>query len=223
MSKNEDFDPFGVNDQPPPEPPRESGDNGKGEDDRPAPNKKKKRKLSSARKVAYAAVGTAIAVVMMVLTAYLPITVAPLVMISLCYNIVTEKCGLVYGIMTILASIGLGLLCCMANIGVMLVVVVVFVPYSLLCLPLKKLDYTSVKKALIRIAVIAVFAALCVLWVFLLGSLVAGFIDLNELMSNIGGSFAVGYIVVTLIAVILFVCVDLLFINLGKQIVKKLK
>ena len=223
-NNNGEFDPFGTSEAP------ESGRNDAdgapaGEPKTPPepPRRKKKRRLSSGRKIAYAAVGTAIAVVMMVLTCYLPITVAPLVMISLCYNIVSDKCGLGYGIMTILASVGLGFLCCMGNLGVMLVVVVVFVPYSLLCLPLKRLDYSSLKKAFIRIAVIAVFAALAVLFVFLLGANVAGYIDLGALMSDIGGSFAIGYIVVTLAAIILFVCVDLLFINVGKQIVRKLK
>lgn len=217
-NNNDDFDPFQST--------GENNENGEPQsEDVPSskPPRRKKPRLSGGRKIAYSAVGTAIAVVMMVLTCYLPLTVAPLVMISLCYNIVSEKCGLGYGIMTIIASVGLGLLCCMSNIGVMLIVAVVFVPYSLICLPLKKLDYSSLKKALIRIVIIAAFGALCVLWVYLLGSIVAGFVDLESLIGNIGSSFAIGYTVITLIAVILFVCVDLLFINVGKQIVKKLK
>ena len=221
--KSDGFDPFGESE-------RKEGQKGDGasaggpqELSPGPPRRKKKRKLSNGRKISYAAVGTAIAVVMMVLTCYLPVTVAPLVMISLCYNIVSEKCGLGYGILTILASVGLGFLCCIGSIGVMIVVVVVFVPYSLLCLPMKRLDYSSVKKAAIRIVIIAAFAALAVQFVFLLGANVAGYIDLAALMSDIGGSFAIGYIVVTLVAVILFVCIDLLFINVGKQIVKKLK
>lgn len=219
--QNDDFDPFGENEN---INAAAGGGNAAGGPSAPEPpRKKRRRRLSSGRKIAYAAVGTAIAVVMMVLTCYLPVTVAPLVMISLCYNIVSDKCGLGYGIMTILASVGLGFLCCMANIGVMLVVVIVFVPYSLICLPMKKLDYSSPKKAFARIAVISVFAALSVLFVYLLGGLVAGYVDLGSLMANIGSSFALGYIVVTLVAVVLFVCVDLLFISVGKQIVKKLK
>lgn len=220
MSENmttppDDFDPFGDipesgKEAPPPE--------------RKPERPRKKRSASRSRRVAYAAVGTAISVVMMVLTCYLPLTVAPLVMISLCYNVVTDKCGVGYGIMTVLASVGLGFLCCAANVAVLLIVVIVFVPYSALCLLLGRLrlDYGGVRKALIRGVSIAAFAALEVLFIYLLGGIVADFIDLAGLMSAIG-SLAVGYVVVTLLAIVVFLCIDFLFIAMGRQITRRLK
>lgn len=217
MSDPRDIDPFG--DDPVPEPqPRDS------EPPEPErkPEKKKKRRLSQARKITYSATAAAIAMVMMILTCYLPLTVAPLVMISLCYNVVIDRCGFGYGIMTMLVSVGLGFLCCAANVGVLLIVAVVFVPYSFVCVPLKKLDYSGLKKALVRIAVITVFAALEVLFVFLLGNLVTDYIDIAGMIESIG-NFAAGYIVVTIVAVILFVCVDVLFVMLGKQAARVLK
>ncbi len=190
--------------------------------DKPHP-KRKIRNLTDGRKLAYSSTAAAISIVMTVLTCYLPITVAPLVMISLCYNIVMERCGLSYGIMTIVTSVGLGFLCSAANIAVLLMVAVVFVPYSLICAAIRKFDYSTIKTACLRIAVVSVFAALDVLFVFLLGALVADYADIASLISRIGNNFALGYIFVTLIAVLLFVCIDWLFVRLSKTIVKRLK
>ncbi len=183
----------------------------------------KKKKVSPGRKIAYSAVGTALSLIMIALTCYLPLTAAPLVMISLSFNIVTEKCGLGYGIMCMLASVGLGFVICIGAIGVMLIVVVVFVPYSLLCVFLRKLDYSSVKKALLRMPIIAAFAALETFFVWLLGSVVVGYVDITGIIQRIGGAFAAGYIVVTLIAVLIFEAIDWMFVTFGKAIVKKLK
>lgn len=185
--------------------------------------KKKKKKASPGRKIAYTAVGTALSLVMIALTCYLPLTVAPLVMISLCYNIVAEKCGAGYGIMCMLASVGLGFVVCIGAIGVMLIVVVVFVPYSILCMFIRKLDYSSVKKALIRIAIIASFGALETFFVYLLGALVMNYVDMGEIIGKISGSFAWGYVAITGIVVVLFMAIDWMFVTFGKFIVGKLK
>lgn len=186
-------------------------------------SKRKRPQLSDGRKIAYAATAAAVSIVMTVLTCYLPITVAPLVMISLSYNIVIERCGLSYGLMTIIASVGLGFLCSAANIAVLLIIAIVFVPYSLICAAIRRFDYSTVKSACVRIVVISAVAALDVLFIYLLGGFVANYADITSLISRIGNSFALGYILVTLVAVLLFLCIDWLFIRLGKIIVKKLK
>ena len=205
------------------EPEIKQGESLETEDLPPAkPIKKKKRKNTPARNVAITGTLTAISVVMMALTCYLPLTIAPLVVISLCYNLAFEKCGVPYGVMGILASVGVGFLVCAANVEILLIVTVVFVPYSLLSLLMRKLDYSTMKKAIVRIVIVTAFGALEVLFVYLLGALVAGYIDLSGIIGKIGGEFALGYVIITLISIIIFVCVDLLFMRLVKQIAKSL-
>ncbi len=125
--------------------------------------------------------------------------------------------------MTIIASVGLGFLCSAANIAVLFIIAIVFVPYSLICAAIRRFDYSTVKSACVRIVVISAVAALDVLFIYLLGGFVANYADITSLISRIGNSFALGYILVTLVAVLLFLCIDWLFIRLGKIIVKKLK
>lgn len=211
---NEPFEEFAPNEPPAPQGERPP-EGGKSE-------KKKKKRASPAKKIATAAVGTALAVVMITLTCYLPLTVLPLVMISLCFNIVTERCGVWYGFASALAAVGLGFLVCAGNIAVMLIVVVVFVPYSVLCFCLRRLDYGSVKKALLRAAIVVAYASLDLFFVFLLGELVAAYAPLEDIFARIGG-FAVGYAVCTLVFDVLFVCIDWMFVLCGKWIVRKLK
>ena len=218
MSGNNGFDPF---DDFPDSPENNGEPNGnKGKDIEP---KRKKKKASPGRKIAYTAVGTALSLIMIAMTCYLPLTVAPLVMISLCYNIVADKCGIGYGVLCMLASVGLGFVICIGAIGVMLIVVVVFVPYSIICVFLRKFDYSSIKYALIRIGIIAVFAALETFFVYLLGSLGVGYVDFGAIIDKVGGAFAVGYLVITLIVIVLFIAIDWMFVTFGKIIVKKLK
>lgn len=218
MSTNSGFDPF---DDLPDSPDNNGEPNGNEWKDKEP--KKKKKKASQGRKIAYTAVGTALSLVMIALTCYLPLTVAPLVMVSLCYNIVAEKCGIGYGILCMMASVGLGFVVCIGAIGVMLIVVVVFVPYSIICVFLRKIDFSSIKNTLIRIGIIAAFAALETFFVYLLGSLIVGYVDFGAIIDKIGSAFAVGYLVITLIVVVLFIAIDWMFVTFSKIIVKKLK
>lgn len=213
MSTNNGFDPFDDL------PPTDGGEDVK-KDKEP---KKKKKKVSQGRKVAYTAVGAALSLVMITLTCYLPLTVAPLVMISLCFNIVAEKCGIGYGVLCMAVSVGLGFVICIGAIAVMLIVVVVFVPYSLVCVLLRKLDYSSLKKTLIRIGVVTAFAALETFFVYLLGSLIVGYVDFMAIIDKFGGVFAVGYLLITLIVIALFVAIDWMYVTVGKVIIKHLK
>ncbi len=185
-----------------------------------------KKKVSPARKIAYTAVGTALALAMIALTCYVPVvTIAPLIMISVSYNIVADKCGIGYGIVCMLASVGLGFLVCIGAIGVMLIVLVVFVPYSALCFLIRPLGYTSVGKGAARAGIVAAFGALETFFVWLLGSLVFTYVNIGEMIDKLmqGGSFAAGYLIITVIAMIIFIAVDIMYMTFGQMVVKKLK
>lgn len=211
-------DPFGST-------PESSGGEAPGSGGQPRPPRKKR--LPPARKVAYSAIGAALSVVMITVAAWLPVTVAPLVLISICYNIVSEKCGIGYGIITMLVSVALGFLCSAANVAVLVLVAVVFVPYSLLCFFICRLDYKGVPRTVARMLIVAAFAALEVLIVYNIGNAlitVNDYVDLSGIISFIaGGNFALGYVMVTLIAVVLFVLVDFVYVYFSRRIIAKLK
>lgn len=232
--KKMDDDPFGIdggsdeNDVPHPSGPEQNGSDGGGSSSPPVPpGKRGRRRMPPARKVAYSAIGAALSVVMITIAAWLPVTVAPLVLISVCYNIVAEKCGIGYGLITMVVSVALGFLCSAANIAVLVLIAVVFVPYSLLCMLIRRLDYRRVPSAIVRLIVVAAFAALEVLVVYNIGNALVGvndYVDLANIISFIaGGNFGIGYTMVTLLAVVLFVLVDLVYVYFCRRIVTKLK
>ena len=232
--KKMDDDPFGIdggsdeNDVPHPSGPEQNGSDGGGSSSPPVPpGKRSRRRMPPARKVAYSAIGAALSVVMITIAAWLPVTVAPLVLISVCYNIVAEKCGIGYGLITMVVSVALGFLCSAANIAVLVLIAVVFVPYSLLCMLIRRLDYRRVPSAIVRLIVVAAFAALEVLVVYNIGNALVGvndYVDLSNIISFIaGGNFGIGYTMVTLLAVVLFVLVDLVYVYFCRRIVTKLK
>ena len=103
--------------------PESSGGEAPGSGGQPRPPRKKR--LPPARKVAYSAIGAALSVVMITIAAWLPVTVAPLVLISICYHIVSDKCGIGYGVITMLVIAALGSLCSAANVAAPLLVAAV--------------------------------------------------------------------------------------------------
>ena len=206
-------DPFG-----PSEPEEERGEQ---------PGRRRRRKFPPARKLAYAAIGAALSVVMIAIAAWLPVTVAPLVLVSISWNVVAEKCGPLYGLLSMAAGVTLGFLCSAANIAMLVLVAVVFVPYSLFCMLAKRLDYRTLPKSVVRILLIAAFAALEVLIVYNLGNALVGvndYIDIARLISAAaGGNFALGYAMITLIAVLAFVLIDFVYVYFSRRILSKLK
>lgn len=183
----------------------------------------KRKKPPTSRKITFAAVGAAIIVVMMVIVSYLPLTVAPLIGVALSAVVVCDKCGIGYGITALLVGTGLGFLCGALNVAVLLIVLVIFYPYTIMCVLMRKLDYRNLKSAFIRLIILCVFAALSVLFMYLLGGLVADYSDINGIIEKMGMSFGAAYIIITIIAILIFICIDYIFMQLSKQIVKHLK
>lgn len=194
---------------------------GKGRGDR--------RRLPPTRRLAYAAISAALAVVMITIAAWLPVTAAPLLITNISWNAAMEKCGFGYGLMSMIASVALGFLCSAANVAVLVLVAVVFVPYSLLCYGLSKacIDYKRALRAALRTVIIAAFGALEVLIVFKIAGVLTGvgdYVSIDGIISFIaGGNFALGYFAVTLAVMIIFILVDLVYCYFFRRILDKLK
>ena len=188
-----------------------------------------KRKLPPARKTAFAAISAALAVVMITIAAWLPVTAAPLLLVSVSWNLAAEKCGIGYGIASVLASVALGFLCSAANVAVLVLVAVVFVPYSLLCTLLSRLHvgYGRVPTAVIRVLSVAAFGALEVFIVYNIAGALAGvneYVDIGSIISFIaGGNFAAGYIGVTVAAAVIFVLVDVVYCYFFRKVLDKIQ
>lgn len=181
---------------------------------------------NSGRNAAYSAVAAALSLVMIFLTAYVPVlTVAPLVVCALAWNVVIDKCGVKYGIASMLASVGLGFLTVLgAGFGVMIIVGIVFVPYSLLAYFMKPLTYDKVWKILTRLGTLIVFASLIFICLYFTADAIIGFIDITRIIDNIsGGNFWAGYLVLNLIAVAAVIGIDYIFLYMRAYIVKRLK
>lgn len=183
-------------------------------------------KPSPSRNIAYSAVAAALSLVMITLTAYVPmLTVAPLIVCALAWNVVIDKCGIGYGIVAMAASVGLGFLTVMgAGFAVMIVVGIVFVPYSLVAYFMKSLTYEKVWKVLTRIGILIVFASLAFMCLYFTADAIMAFVNISQIIENIsGGNFAVGYFVLNLIAVVIIVGIDYIFLYMRAYIVKRLK
>lgn len=111
---------------------------------------------SSAKKIAYSATFTAVSVVAIVASRYLPITITALLACSVCYFLCLKRCGIGYGLLCIVASLVVSFV--LGGVGtVFLLDAVLFAPYSLLAFLMKKLPYFG-KKAMIRAGIIVIFA-----------------------------------------------------------------
>lgn len=188
------------------------------EEEKKAP--KQKRKKPAGRSVAYSAVSSALSALMIILCCYLPITVFPMLLISLSSSIIASKCGLNWAIGSMIVGAAIGLASCFAHPGIMIVAGVVFYPHALACCFLKKLDYSSVKGAVIRIVTMAVIGSLAVLLLFVLAEAVADFINLEYIIERM--DIVLAYILLNVIAVVGFIVIDLMFYRAVKAIVNKI-
>lgn len=183
---------------------------------------KRERKTSVGRRIAYSAVGTALSVVMIVLACYLPLTVLPLVLISLCLNIVYRRCGIAFGLVSTVAVAGLGFLFCIGHIGVMLTVCIVFLPYSLICYFLRNTDYSGVKKGFIRGGVMTAFISVAFMGLYFLADMVAEFLDIGGFLERFD-SIVLPYLIVNAVLAVAIVIVDFVYLEACRIILPKLK
>ena len=163
--------------------------------------------------------GAALSAVCVCLTHLGWLKVSFLMAAALCYYIVCVKCGVLYGVSNIVIS----LLAAFFTGGVtplssaFLLDALVFAPFAVLSYCIRKLYYTRVSTAFIRLGIMAVFAnvSLCVVWFVAKGIID---IDIVKIAAKLGG-----YPVLAMLFTLFALTFDLLFNQLGIRILKLLK
>lgn len=181
------------------------------------PDKRFEKAERKSARIAYAAAGTAIAIIASVITVYLPVRIMPLVLAAFCFFLVHTKCGILYGSISAAATVLVTGLC--GGICSSLVLLAVcFFPYSLVCIPLRRFDYRSVKGALIRAAVSIVIVNIAFVVVYFVAKYtVLGGIDVMEAVGKLG------YLIIALVVSAIAVITDVLFVLCDKVITPKIK
>ena len=181
------------------------------------PDKRFEKAEKQSARIAYAAAGTAIAIIASVVTVYLPVRIMPLVLAAFCFFLVHTKCGIVYGSISAAATVLVTGLC--GGICSSLVLLAVcFFPYSLVCIPLRRFDYRSVGGALLRAAVSIVIVNIAFVVVYFVAKYtVLGWIDVMEAVGKLG------YLIIALVASAVAVITDVLFVLCDKVITPKIR
>lgn len=175
--------------------------------------------VSNTRKITYTAVGAAISAVCVFLTNFGWLRVSLLMCAALCYYIIFCKCGALYG----LADIAVSLLVAFFALGItplssaFLLDAIIFAPFSLISYLIRRLHYTKWQHALIRIAIMAVFANLALMGVWFCAKWILT-IDIVGMAGKLGG-----YAVLAVIFTGLAVTFDFLFNQLSIRIIKLIK
>lgn len=175
---------------------------------------------ASTKKLTTAAVCTALAVIMCVFTAYLPLSFMPLFVAAFCIFLASKRGSLPYGILCALASIGLMFL--MTGLSVKwLAFVLMFAPYGIITVFVHRFDYFKWKTALLRLLSAVVFfnVTFGIVYVVTVNVLSVGSEGLNivEWASMVGG-----YPVLALIATAVLVPLDFIFSTMSIAVLKKI-
>jgi len=170
---------------------------------------------SNSRKIAYSATLTAISVIAVIVSRFLPITLSALLVCCACYFFAFFVCGFGYGILTIIAS----LLTAFFVSGVSTVLIfagLVFAPYSIIAFFMKKVYYYK-EGALIRGVVCTAFANIVfAILYFLLQKFIS--YDLSLLSNKVGG-----YAVVAILVSVFAIVTDYLFCQTTQYFLKRFK
>ena len=173
---------------------------------------------ANTKKIAVSAASAALASVCIILTNFIPLRVTLLMFAAGCFYIAFDKAGIVYGLLTIAASILISFFTKPFSSAFFLTVIV-FAPYSLIAYFMRKLFYTHVKSAAIRLAVAAVFANIAFAAVYFLVKLLTVSIDF-AVMDIVG---KLGYAVVSLILTVFFMLFDVVFNQVTLRMSKLIK
>lgn len=175
---------------------------------------------ASTKKLTTAAVCTALAVIMCVFTAYLPLSFMPLFVAAFCIFLACKRGSIYYGVLCAAASVGLMFL--MTGLSVKwLVFVLMFAPYGIMASFIHRYDYFKVKRALIRAAIAIVFfnVTFGIVYVITINVLSVGIDGMNIAeWANIVG----GYPVLAVIATLVLLPLDFIFSTMSIVILKKI-
>lgn len=171
---------------------------------------------TSARKITTAAVCTAVAVICCALSAYTPLSFTTLYFASFCIFLCFDRSNVVYGLLCAAATVGLTFI--MAGLSVtFFMLILIFVPYGIICAAMKKFNYRHLKKGLIRAVVMLVaINVLLFLTYFTVSRLLLSDLPLIEWVDKFG------YPIFALIATVIFAPLDVIFTETAPIVIKRI-
>ena len=173
-----------------------------------------------AKKLTTAAVCTALAVIMCVMTAYLPLSFMPLYLAAFCIFSACKRSGLMYGALTAIAAAGLMFLITGLSVK-WLLFVVMFAPYGIAAFFADRFTYFKVKTALLRALVAIVYFNVTFGAVYAITVNVASVgrevINVAEWVELVGG-----YPILALIATAVLVPLDFIFSAMSRVVLRRI-
>lgn len=127
---------------------------------------------ASTKKLTTAAVCTALAVIMCVCTAYLPLSFMPLYLAAFCIFLACKRGNLIYGSLCAIATVGV--MFALSGLSVSwFMLLFMFAPYGLIAYFMHRFTYFKVKSGVIRGVVMAAFFNLTMFFLYLVATRVA--------------------------------------------------
>ncbi len=174
---------------------------------------------ASTKKLTTAAVCTAMAIVMCVFTAYLPLSVMPLYLAAFCIFLACKRGSVPYGILCALATIGV--MFAMTGLSVSwFFLLFMFAPYGIIAYFIHRFTYFRLKSGIIRGVSVAAFFNLTLGFVYLVATRVVAVgldIPITEWVNALGG-----YWVLALIGTVAFLPLDFIFSSLSLVVLKRI-
>ncbi len=174
---------------------------------------------ASTKKLTTAAVCTALAVIMCVCTAYLPLSFTPLYLAAFCIFLACKRGSLPYGILCALAS--LGIMFAMTGLSASwFIFLFMFAPYGILTYFVHRFNYFKLKTGLVRGVTAAVYFNVTLGLTYLVATraLPVGLdIPLTDYVNALGG-----YYVLAIVATLVLVPLDFIFSTLSIVVLKRI-
>lgn len=172
------------------------------------------------KKITTAAVCTALAVIMCVCTAYLPLSFMPLFLAAFCIFLACKRAGIAYGVLCAIASVGLMFL--MTGLSIKwFAFLFIFAPYGLITPFVHKFDYFKVKTGIVRALVALVFfnVTFGAVYAIAVNVLTVGLDGMNvaDWAAKLGG-----YAVLAVVASAILVPLDFIFSTMSIVVLKKI-
>ena len=169
----------------------------------------------STKKIAYSAVLVAISVVVVLISAFTPMQIVPLVFVSLAIYIAFARLGIGYGIITAVATTALTFFIAGLN-ATFFCLVILFLPYALLASAMQKLSYKVLWQAIVRLVLTALLFGGAFFALTALVDIVAG----TSILSVIE---KIGKWITALLVVIATLPVDFFFTYIANRIIRFMK
>ena len=169
----------------------------------------------ASKKIAYCGACVAVGGIGILISAFTPVQIVSLILVSLALYIAFCRCGLVYGIISTLATVAIAF--AVAGLRITFIfTAILFAPYAIIAFCMRKLSYLKAWQAVIRLVVTALIFTGAFFAIVGLFDVIAG-----TAQTTIIGK--IGLIPTALIITVVCLPVDLFFFFGAERIIKMLK